>query len=190
MVQELTHQLQTEKKRVDELTRSETRLKEQYSKAQSELEKLVAGQKKKQKDEQKKKGILKINTKNYKILERLYSAGSGAQLYSCLVDGWQCAMKELVVDPSLPDHVILSFETEIAIAERLPYHPNVTRYLFHENTGVKLRLFMTKYNSSLRQVVRHRRLEVEAGRQKPFTVRVLQSASVIVKSITNHARSL
>lgn len=126
MLQELTHQLQAEKKRNEELARSETRLKEQCSKTQVELEKLIAEQKKKQKDEQKKKGVLKINTKNYKILERLYAAGSGAQLYSCLVDGWQCAMKELVVDPSLPDHIILSFETEIAIAERLPYHPNVT----------------------------------------------------------------
>jgi serine/threonine protein kinase len=52
------------------------------------------------------------------------------------------------------------------------------RYLFHENTGVKLRLFMTKYNASLRQIIRQKRTEVDAGRQKPFTP--LEVANIMI----------
>lgn len=121
---QLQLKLQAERRRAEEAQNQEARLRERLAKVEEELAKKALEEKKKHKDEAKKSKIT-INTKNLKIMDRLYTSGSGAQIYSCLVDGWQCAMKELVVDPLVPDHVILSFETEIAIAERLPYHPHV-----------------------------------------------------------------
>jgi chemotaxis protein histidine kinase CheA len=123
-VKQLQTKLQAERRRAEEAQKEEARLRERLAKVEEELSKKALEEKKKHKDEAKKSKIT-INTKNLKIMDRLYTSGSGAQIYSCLVDGWQCAMKELVVDPLVPDHVILSFETEIAIAERLPYHPHV-----------------------------------------------------------------
>lgn len=124
LVRQLQSKLQTEKRRAEEAQKEEARLREKLSRLEEEMAKKALEEKKKHKDEAKKSKIT-LNTKNLKIMDRLYTSGSGAQIYSCLVDGWQCAMKELVVDPLVPDHVILSFETEIAIAERLPYHPHV-----------------------------------------------------------------
>jgi len=45
------------------------------------------------------------------------------------------------------------FEKEITILEKLHYHKNIVRYLFHEHTNKKLRLFMTKYSCNLRDIL-------------------------------------
>lgn len=37
-----------------------------------------------------------------------------------------------------------NFEGEIELLERLPFHNNICRYLFHDKRNNKLRLFMTK----------------------------------------------
>jgi len=45
------------------------------------------------------------------------------------------------------------------------------RYLFHEQKGDKLRLFMTKYSTSLRRIIKKRQTDIAAKRIGPFKVR-------------------
>ena len=56
--------------------------------------------------------------------------GSGAIVYSCTIDGWQCAMKEFEIT-KLPREIIDGIETEVSLLESLPQHKNLVRYLFH-----------------------------------------------------------
>jgi PAS domain S-box-containing protein len=98
-----------------------------------------------------KRFTLKIDTDRIVMNERLASTGgSGATVYACNVDGWQCACKELSLTSMGSDPDITSFETEVSVIERLPSHPNIVRYLFHDLQPSKLRLFMTRYHGTLR----------------------------------------
>lgn len=96
-----------------------------------------------------------MNTRHIVVNEKLASpGGSGANIYVCTVDGtmilvdndlvvgWQCVLKEIdFVEPEDASHI----EKEIQILESLPYHKNLVRYLFHEVTKSRIRLFMTRY---------------------------------------------
>jgi hypothetical protein len=94
-----------------------------------------------------------IDLNNVQINEKIAeTGGSNAGIFACHVDGWLCAMKELDVK-QLSDSNIKAFESEIELLENLPYHLNICRYLFHEKTGDKIRLYITKYNCSLRHIV-------------------------------------
>lgn len=98
--------------------------------------------------------MLRVNTRHIVVNEKLASpGGSGANVYVCTVDGitllwtidsflgWQCVLKEIdFVDPEDASHI----EKEIQILESLPYHKNLVRYLFHEVTKSRIRLFMTR----------------------------------------------
>jgi serine/threonine protein kinase len=57
-------------------------------------------------------------------------------------------MKELDLE-YMNNEGIAAFEGEIRVLELLPHHPNIVRYLFHENKNKKLRLFMTRYSTTL-----------------------------------------
>jgi len=47
-----------------------------------------------------------------------------------------------------------NFRREISILEKLPFHPNVSRYLFHLDLGNKqLALFTTFYDTTLRNIL-------------------------------------
>eukprot|EP01122_Echinamoeba_exundans_P001021 TRINITY_DN1096_c0_g1_i3.p2 TRINITY_DN1096_c0_g1~~TRINITY_DN1096_c0_g1_i3.p2 ORF type:complete len:464 (-),score=52.45 TRINITY_DN1096_c0_g1_i3:2149-3540(-) len=155
-------------KRIDELQRVEGVLQARVAELEADRAKNMDKEKKKVSGEVKR-SKLKINLKNVQINEQLAEAGgSGAVIYNCLVDGWQCAMKEMNLR-DVPEYSMKSFETEIELLERLPFHPNIVRYLFHERKGDKLRLFMTKYSTSLRRIIQRRKKEVEDGRSEPFT---------------------
>eukprot|EP01094_Clydonella_sp_ATCC50884_P017885 TRINITY_DN31_c0_g2_i10.p1 TRINITY_DN31_c0_g2~~TRINITY_DN31_c0_g2_i10.p1 ORF type:complete len:706 (-),score=241.35 TRINITY_DN31_c0_g2_i10:204-2321(-) len=84
------------------------------------------------------------------VIERrlAHCGGSGATVYSVLIEGWRCAMKELDISAT-NQRSIESFLKEISMCERLPYHPNICRYLFHARAGDRLRLFMTQYDGTL-----------------------------------------
>jgi PAS domain S-box-containing protein len=82
------------------------------------------------------------------VQERISAGGSDAVVYVCSIDGWRCALKELNVS-RCNDATIEAFETEIRIVESLPYHPNICRYLGHDRRGDTIRLFMTRYSSTL-----------------------------------------
>lgn len=82
-------------KRIDEYQRNEAALQQRVAELEAERAKALDKEKKKVSGEVKK-SKLKINLKNVQINEQLAEAGgSGAVIYNCLVDGWQCAMKEM-----------------------------------------------------------------------------------------------
>eukprot|EP01121_Diplochlamys_sp_Union-15-3_P019168 TRINITY_DN715_c0_g2_i3.p1 TRINITY_DN715_c0_g2~~TRINITY_DN715_c0_g2_i3.p1 ORF type:complete len:313 (+),score=53.55 TRINITY_DN715_c0_g2_i3:65-1003(+) len=111
-----------------------------------------------------------INLKNLQVNQRIADiGGSGASVYTCLVDGWQCVMKELNLE-GVKDTTIKQFETEIKLLEDLPYHPNIVRYLFYERKGNCLRLYVTRYSSSLRSVLHTRREHIREDREDWFSV--------------------
>ncbi|MFN7883809.1 MAG: hypothetical protein ACK5PF_12470 [bacterium] len=82
-------------KRIDELQRIEALMKSRVAELEADRAKALDKEKKKVSGEVKR-SKLKINLKNVQINEQLAEAGgSGAVIYNCLVDGWQCAMKEM-----------------------------------------------------------------------------------------------
>jgi len=88
------------------------------------------------------------------VHERLApDGGSGAQVYVCSVDGWQCAMKELNTT-GLDEKSKQGFLKEIDFLEKLPPHRNIARYLFHEKSPTTIRLFMTRYSKNLHSFLR------------------------------------
>ena len=99
---------------------------------------------------------LKVNQENIQIHDRIAEiGGSGAAVFAVTVDGWGACMKELNIDGV--DPIILeAFVSEIEVLESLPYHKNVVRYLFHTRSDSKLRLFMTRYATSLTNVLKTR----------------------------------
>ena len=91
------------------------------------------------------------------------SHGNHVNVYSVLVDGWICAMKE--IDTSeLSKEEIDRFIHEIRILELLPRHQNIVTYLFHEIYEDKIRLFMTRYSLSL-----YDRIQLQRQEKKLFT---------------------
>eukprot|EP01096_Ripella_sp_DP13-Kostka_P006777 TRINITY_DN2448_c0_g2_i1.p1 TRINITY_DN2448_c0_g2~~TRINITY_DN2448_c0_g2_i1.p1 ORF type:complete len:679 (+),score=288.18 TRINITY_DN2448_c0_g2_i1:138-2174(+) len=100
---------------------------------------------------------LVVNLSNIIVAERLAAVGgSNCSVNSCYVDGWLCAVKELDIE-YMNDECIHSFEEEIRLVELLPPHRNIVRCLFHDRKDNKIRLFMTKYSSSLRTILNKRR---------------------------------
>jgi len=96
---------------------------------------------------------LSINLDNLIVQEKLATTGgSGATVYSCLVDGFRCAMKELRID-DVSQSDMESFAAEIVLLEKIPFHKNVVRYLFHTKDDTTLRLFMTKYVGTLSRLI-------------------------------------
>ncbi len=71
-------------------------------------------------------------------------------------------MKELDVE-YMNEESIHSFEEEIRLLELLPAHRNIVRCLFHDRKDNKIRLFMTKYSSSLRTIINKRRYGEGSG---------------------------
>eukprot|EP00005_Dracoamoeba_jomungandri_P001560 CAMPEP_0174262226 /NCGR_PEP_ID=MMETSP0439-20130205/12851_1 /TAXON_ID=0 /ORGANISM="Stereomyxa ramosa, Strain Chinc5" /LENGTH=556 /DNA_ID=CAMNT_0015346901 /DNA_START=15 /DNA_END=1685 /DNA_ORIENTATION=- len=106
---------------------------------------------------------LSINLRNLIVNEKIAeTGGSAAGVFSCMVDGWTCAMKELSLSEMDKD-ITEAFENEISLLEKIEYHPNICRYLFHDSVNNKLRLFMTKYANSLGGIIRYKRKNLECG---------------------------
>ena len=81
-------------------------------------------------------------------------------VYSCMIDGWSCAMKEFELDEFEP-LLLEGILREISLLESLPYHRNLVRYLFHQTTENKVRLFMAKYATNLTNILKRMRKEVK-----------------------------
>lgn len=124
------------------------------------------------------KRSMTLEKKNVVITRKLAEiGGSGAGVYSCLIDGWKCAMKEL--DTShMSQYTIDGFLGEIQLLEFLPQHDNISRYLFHEISGSRIRLFMTQYHGSLGSFIQNR------GPDKPFQpIQIWRLCLDIIKGI-------
>jgi len=147
---------------IDELLKQKAMMEEEMRLLREVTDRKSASDKKKAMDGAKKHRA-KVNLSNVQVNE-LTAVGNamGTALFSCLVDGWQCCMKEMSLE-GVPDVEVKAFDTEIEVLEKLPYHPNIARYLFHEKSDNRVRLFMTKYALSLRDVINTRRAAVSEG---------------------------
>lgn len=97
--------------------------------------------------------LFQINLQNLVLHEKLAATGgSGATVFSCTVDGFRCAMKELRLDDTIASSLD-SFSAEILLLEKIPFHKNVVRYLFHTKTETHLRLFMAQYTGTLSRLI-------------------------------------
>lgn len=144
--------------RVEDLMKLVQTQESQIKKLEKKKEKVSEEEKKKMKGQIGKRKVA-INLNHVQINEQIAeTGGSGASVFSCLVDGWQCAMKEMDLS-GVHELAVHAFEAEIELLERLPYHPNIVRYLFHEKKGSKLRFFMTKYSSSVRRIISKRKAD-------------------------------
>jgi len=111
----------------------------------------------------------KIPFKHVTLLREIYiGGGSGAVVYEGLVDGWRCAIKQLEI---LDIDECNNFLAEIEMLENLPAHPNIVRYLHHDIKGQYLRLFVTQYHSSLRNVIKEKYKNVRDRTDIYFTVK-------------------
>ncbi|AYV85517.1 MAG: hypothetical protein Satyrvirus21_1, partial [Satyrvirus sp.] len=99
-----------------------------------------------------------INLKKIEIHQQLaVTGGSFATIYSCTIDGWKCAMKEMdLVIMDLDTFHIENFKKEIKLMEKLPVHKNLVRYLFYTIDNTHIRLFMTLYDSSMSYILEQR----------------------------------
>ena len=103
-----------------------------------------------------KKNLITIDTQNITVGHRLGTGGSGCAVYSCNVDGWECAMKELkIVNAKQSD--IDAFVAEIFMLESLPAHKNLVRFFFHQRTSERIRVFMRRYENTLDMWLKNRR---------------------------------
>eukprot|EP01102_Stenamoeba_stenopodia_P005625 TRINITY_DN1636_c0_g1_i1.p1 TRINITY_DN1636_c0_g1~~TRINITY_DN1636_c0_g1_i1.p1 ORF type:complete len:595 (-),score=151.05 TRINITY_DN1636_c0_g1_i1:45-1829(-) len=128
---------------------------------------------------------MSINLRHTSVNEKLSSGGgSNATIFSCYVDGWQCAMKELYIANMQPDEV-KNFEREIQLLEAIPFNNNIVRYLFHEKDANKMRLYITKYACSLRDRILEKRRDVDNNNADGYTLREITKYCLdIAKGLT------
>mmetsp|Transcript_7826 Transcript_7826/g.10491 ORF Transcript_7826/g.10491 Transcript_7826/m.10491 type:complete len:414 (+) Transcript_7826:1403-2644(+) len=109
-----------------------------------------------------------LNAKVTRVLAPM--GGSGAAVYCCDVDGMSCAMKEFCFYERPQKNLLERFKKEIEVIEELS-HPNIVQYLHHSFRRTSVRLFLTRYESSLRQEVKKRLQEVREDLEDPFNCR-------------------
>jgi len=137
-------------KLIEEETQIHKRLEELKDK-EKELLKTTRPRVKLQKTNGKSKELkFRVSPDKISIGKKLGSGGSGAIVYSCIVDGWVCAMKQLQSSNKIE---VESFEREMAMLYELPKHPNIVQYLFHCTLNGNMCLFMTQYDSTLKDII-------------------------------------
>ena len=104
---------------------------------------------------------------NVQIIGKL---GSGAQgtVYSCYLEGWICAMKEVQHFGRGSNN-----SSEIDILSSLPPHPNVIRYFCHRQSPDYTQLFLQQYSCTLSDIIQGRR-----AANAPFSPREILVALV------------
>lgn len=100
-----------------------------------------------------------VDTSKIEVNEKIAEiGGSFASVYSATIDGWVCALKELRnedVGNQLDGQS--GFLKEISFLESLPVHKNIVRYLYHDTTARRTRLFMQKYHGTLGEYLKNRK---------------------------------
>ena len=101
-------------------------------------------------------GSTRIVYEHVEVHERIAEGGgSGAVIYSCSVDGWGCCMEEIPTE-GVTGAALQSILNEVTVLEKLPYHKNLCRYLFHRVTPNSVQIFIKRYNSNLTYELRRR----------------------------------
>jgi PAS domain S-box-containing protein len=96
------------------------------------------------------------NYEHIEIHDRIADGGgSGASVYQCTVDGWGCCMKEVVLSNTTTNN-LKNILNEVTVLEKLPYHKNLVRYLFHRSTPTAIQIFMRYYPCTLTDELRRR----------------------------------
>ena len=99
---------------------------------------------------------LTINCRDISMGHRLGTGGSGAAVYSCNIDGWECACKELKIQNSKQCDID-AFLAEIFMLESLPPHKNLVRFLFHRKSEERIQIFMRRYEGTLDELLHQRK---------------------------------
>jgi hypothetical protein len=85
---------------------------------------------------------------------------SGAMVFTCYINGWECAAKQIDLLGARPAKVE-ALQREIDILANIPPHPNVVRYLGHESSATKQTLYLSKYDCTLRLILDEQRKKGE-----------------------------
>mmetsp|Transcript_13026 Transcript_13026/g.17666 ORF Transcript_13026/g.17666 Transcript_13026/m.17666 type:complete len:267 (-) Transcript_13026:39-839(-) len=95
----------------------------------------------------------------------------------------QCALKEFRFDKRPDESTLAKFCSEIELLESLE-HPNIVKYLFHSRKRKAICLFLTRYESSLRKEIQHRRAGVRSESGEFFQCReILDMIFGLVKGL-------
>lgn len=97
---------------------------------------------------QKKQQTISVDISKIVVGQQLGMGGSGCAVYAANVDGWDCAMKELKLANAKQSDVD-GFMAEMLLLESLPNHKNIVRFLFHQRTSDRIRIFMRRYETTL-----------------------------------------
>jgi len=130
-------------------------------------------------DKEFKNYTIDLNT--IEIFDLIGSGGSGANVYTCNVDGFRCAVKVLSKNQYSP-RMYEQIEKEIDILYNLPRHTHIAQYLFHQQLETGLYLYMQYYDSTLLYHIR----EVKA-KKKVIDKKVIVS---VMKKICDGVRFL
>eukprot|EP01121_Diplochlamys_sp_Union-15-3_P016438 TRINITY_DN5583_c0_g1_i4.p1 TRINITY_DN5583_c0_g1~~TRINITY_DN5583_c0_g1_i4.p1 ORF type:complete len:739 (-),score=80.46 TRINITY_DN5583_c0_g1_i4:84-2270(-) len=84
-----------------------------------------------------------------------------AEFYSCYISGVRLLMKEFTVDKHTTD----SWQKEVLIYQKLPYHKNIIRFMFSYQKRNKMRIFLSYYDITLSQVI-----SLKVQNKTPFLV--------------------
>ena len=102
----------------------------------------------------KSRGKGKAEDDAVQIRKKISRGGSGANIYECVVNGWVCCMKELLLeDVGNTKLAVNALRTEIRVLEALPSHPNIVQFLFHTIAIKYIRIFTTLYSQTLRNLI-------------------------------------
>lgn len=88
-----------------------------------------------------------------KFTKSIGKGGSGSTVYAATIDGWKCCVKEIPINLGI---LTKDFEAEIDILRTLPSNnANLIRYLGFQRDVSHIRIFMTLYDGSVRDLIKH-----------------------------------
>ena len=94
---------------------------------------------------------MKVDNPNFpKDVKKIKAIGKGSSssVYSCYVDGYICAMKEVEQEEA---------KSELETLQHIPKHPNLVRYLSHRYSQGTLQLFLQQYSGTLQEIIDERK---------------------------------
>jgi len=146
--QDLMAEVAALEKKKEDLKRKQKKLDREIKKRAGEIHALEGDSAGSQISFLKKNPTCRVDLDNIEISKKLPVGASGTIVYTCTVDGWNCAVKELSRE-KVDEGTEMAFESEISLLEHLPTHPNICKYLFHIRDEKTVRLFMTRYDANM-----------------------------------------